>query len=263
MSATVPDGFFIWHELRTGDPERAADFYAAVFGWTYTQHEMPGGLLFWEAEVGNRQIGGIMSFELIGMPADSHPHWASVAHVADVDAITARAVELGGSLLMGPQDEAGFGRWAALADPQGAMFLAASIVYPAPDPAADIPAGGIVWHELLTTDVPAATEFYTKLFGYSAEVSDEEAYGGYTVLSFEHNGAQIRAGGIGPKEEDMPQPAWGVYIRTDEIEETRRLIEARGGENHTDAFDVPAAGTLSVAVDPTGTFFSLLQPAPR
>jgi uncharacterized protein len=55
------------------------------------------------------------------------PHWNVNFRVADADAIAARAVELGGSLVAGPFDTPGF-RNAIVADPQGAVFSISRLV---------------------------------------------------------------------------------------------------------------------------------------
>ena len=55
------------------------------------------------------------------------PHWMVYFGVDDVDAATAKAQELGGSVVVSPMDipDVGreIGRFAGLKDPQGAMFF--------------------------------------------------------------------------------------------------------------------------------------------
>jgi predicted enzyme related to lactoylglutathione lyase len=48
--------------------------------------------------------------------------WLPYFMVTDVDATTARATTLGGKAHFGPQDIPGTGRFAVIADPQGAAF---------------------------------------------------------------------------------------------------------------------------------------------
>ena len=50
------------------------------------------------------------------------PNWFSYITVADADATSARAKELGGSIHAGPFDVMTQGRMAVIADPAGAMF---------------------------------------------------------------------------------------------------------------------------------------------
>ena len=54
------------------------------------------------------------------------PAWSVWFAVEDCDASTAKAVELGGSVMMPPNDM-DFGRGAVVADPQGAVFGLAAV----------------------------------------------------------------------------------------------------------------------------------------
>jgi predicted enzyme related to lactoylglutathione lyase len=66
------------------------------------------------------KVGGIMA-----IPRDAQglaPAWGSYVTVDDVDARVARAQSLGAKLLMAPRDIPNVGRFAVIADPQGAML---------------------------------------------------------------------------------------------------------------------------------------------
>jgi len=41
------------------------------------------------------------------------------------------------------------------------------------------------WIDLVSSDASRAVDFYTGLFGWTAERSDDPQYGGYTVLSID------------------------------------------------------------------------------
>jgi predicted enzyme related to lactoylglutathione lyase len=56
------------------------------------------------------------------MPAGVPSYWMPYFQVADCDASTAKTKELGGGLMVGPNDIPNVGRFAILQDPQGAMF---------------------------------------------------------------------------------------------------------------------------------------------
>ncbi len=78
---------------------------------------------------GDTGIAGFMAVPDEKVP----PHWQPYVAVADPDATTARAKELGGSVLMEPMEVPKVGRIAVLGDPQGATF---GIIKPDPEPAA-------------------------------------------------------------------------------------------------------------------------------
>jgi predicted enzyme related to lactoylglutathione lyase len=117
-------GTLSWNELITSDPS-AIEFYEQVLGMTTSTMDMGDGeyTLF---EVGGQQVGGSMPPQMEGMPN----FWNVYFAVADADATTARAKELGGSAVAEPLDTP-VGRMAVIRDPQGATF---SIIKLAPPP---------------------------------------------------------------------------------------------------------------------------------
>ena len=111
-------GGFSWPELLTPDPDGAAGFYAAVFGWRDDPVEMPGVGAYHVLRLGDRTVGGMAAppFE------DFSPLWIPYFEVADCDAAVARAVEVGGHVHQEPKSVAGAGRFAAVGDPNDASF---------------------------------------------------------------------------------------------------------------------------------------------
>jgi hypothetical protein len=111
-------GALTWEDLRSTDAERARAFYAQVFGYRYenvdgapddySMFSLPGG-------EGLGGIGGMMGQD------DLSSHWLVYFGVADVDATVTTAESAGGSALA-PAFDTSYGRMAALADPQGAVF---------------------------------------------------------------------------------------------------------------------------------------------
>lgn len=107
---------FCWAELATREPDKARDYYAELFGWHTKPHAMPGYTI-WGVE--GKDWGGILPMEgeqWNGIPS----HWAIYWTVADCDASTAKATELGGRLNVPPFEVTGVGKISGIADPQGA-----------------------------------------------------------------------------------------------------------------------------------------------
>ena len=109
--------------LRTPDPDGAKVFYGVVLGWTT---ETFGPMLLWRLP---GYVGGIpeqpVSREVVAVMARADEgqaaQWRADFWIADADAAAARATQLGGSVLAGPEDAGPF-REAVLADPAGATF---------------------------------------------------------------------------------------------------------------------------------------------
>jgi predicted enzyme related to lactoylglutathione lyase len=114
-------GSFSWNELNTRDAEGAKAFYTAVFGWDAVTHS-GGPMPYTEFKVGDQSVAGMMPMPPM-VPAEVPSHWLVYFAVDDADAAVAKAQELGGSVRMGPMDVP-VGRFAILADPQGATFAA-------------------------------------------------------------------------------------------------------------------------------------------
>lgn len=113
-------GSLSWNEFLTRDYEGAKEFYAKVFGYTYTVIS-EGEFNYSTIEVDGNTVGGIGELPA-GVPEQVPPHWRIYFAVDDCDATVAKAVELGGAKLSEPMDTP-YGRQAELADPQGARFL--------------------------------------------------------------------------------------------------------------------------------------------
>lgn len=112
-------GALVWNELATRDPQGAAAFYGAVFGWTARTEDM-GGTAYTTFELDGRPVGGMMEIGA-DWPPEVPSYWAVYFAVEDCDAAVAQATGDGATLLVPPRDIP-VGRFAVLTDPQGAPF---------------------------------------------------------------------------------------------------------------------------------------------
>lgn len=111
-------GTVCWTELVTRDVEAAKSFYSTTFPMTA---EAAGpDPAYTMLHVDGQPVAGLMA-----MPAaypDRVPaHWSVYFAVDDADAAVAKAEELGAKVRR-PAEDAPWGRFAVLADPQGAVF---------------------------------------------------------------------------------------------------------------------------------------------
>jgi predicted enzyme related to lactoylglutathione lyase len=109
-------GALTWNQLHTRDQAGAAAFYEAVFGWKLADF---GGMPIFN--LGDRGIASVGDMPP-GTPDEVPAFWMTIFASADTDATAAKAAELGGRVLAEPFDIEGVGRFAVLADPQGAAF---------------------------------------------------------------------------------------------------------------------------------------------
>lgn len=107
-----------WTELSSRDPEGAAAFYRALFGWDARVQETPGGpyTLF---SLGGTDVGGVvhMNEDWGDMPAAWMPYFG----IADLESALRTVAEQGGTAATEPIEAPGVGRFAVVQDPQGAF----------------------------------------------------------------------------------------------------------------------------------------------
>ena len=135
-------GSLNFNVLSTRDPAAAKRFYGAVFGWTtldlgngefwtmraygdYLEQLTPGTRAR-TAELGAAGFEDVVA-ALAPIAADTAPQWGVTFSTDDADATAAKAVELGGAVVVEPVD-APYSRLTVLRDPQGATFSATAFV---------------------------------------------------------------------------------------------------------------------------------------
>ena len=114
-------GALCWTELTTTDTKAAEKFYTGLFGWTPKHSAAGAPMEYTEFSVNGQPSIGMMA-KPAEMPAHIPSYWMPYFQVADCDASTAKAKELGGRVMVGPQDIPNTGRFTIVTDPQGAMF---------------------------------------------------------------------------------------------------------------------------------------------
>jgi hypothetical protein len=119
----------------------------------------------------------------------------------------------------------------------------------------EFPQGTPCWVDLGSSNLEASKSFYSQLFGWQPESSDDPAYGGYAVF---HRGEDAVAG-IGPlMSPDQPE-AWTVYFACDDADATAAAVQANGGTVFAPPFDVGDQGRMAICSDPTGGVFGIWQ----
>lgn len=245
------NGSFVWYDLLTIDPTKAIDFYTNVIGWKAQTHNAEYTMF-----TGSQgPLGGTMKLPQEAAKMGAPPQWQSNVQVADVDATAAEAKKLGGRVHAEPSDIPNVGRFAVLADPQGASL---SIFKPNQtlDEHDVAKPGEFTWSELATTDRESAFIFYSKLFGWKKTRDfDMGPVGKYLIFN---NGSRD-LGGIFTRPKDMPMPvAWLYYI---EVATTLAAAidasKARGGKLLNGPMEVPGGAHIAQLMDPQGVAFAL------
>jgi uncharacterized protein len=246
-------GKFIWYELLAADPAAARSFYEAVVGWTASDAggENAGYTIL---SAGGRGVGGIG-----GCSEGSTPGWTAYVAVADADSAARRLAAAGGEVLNGPGDIPNVGRFAEVADPQGATF---KLLAPTPrggemPPLERMAPGNVGWHELYTTDWEAAAAFYEAQFGWARDrTMDMGPMGTYQLFAAEPGGEAI--GGMMTMP-DLPKPAWGFYFVVEGVDAAAERVKQAGGTVAMGPMQVPDGSFVLQGRDPEGAMFALVS----
>jgi predicted enzyme related to lactoylglutathione lyase len=249
-------GRFVWYDLMTPDTKASARFYTAAIGWG-TRAERPlmgvdGQPPYTMLTAGDTPIAGLAPLE--------ETYWLGYVGVENVDRSVTRAQDLGAEVLFGPHDIPKVGRFAVIADPQGAAIAIFTGVEgsPAAPPFAPKPLE-FSWHELATTDCSGAVGFYRAMFGWETIGEDDIApRGAYRV--FGQDG--VPYGGMLQKPAGMPASAWSYYVRVADVGAAAGKVRQNGGLVINGPLEVPGGDWIAQCRDPLGAMFAVHQTAP-
>jgi predicted enzyme related to lactoylglutathione lyase len=154
-------------------------------------------------------------------------------------------------------DAGGMGRYALVADPQGAVFSIWRSNSGDGERAADYRPGlgEFCWEQLNTNDPKAAREFYGKVLGW-----EETAFaGGGGMNVFKVGDAQVAS--------SMQTPPgvhahWLTYVVVDTLVNANNRVTKNGGKVLMEKIEVPTIGSISVIQDNTGATLGLFE-APK
>jgi predicted enzyme related to lactoylglutathione lyase len=243
----------LWYELMTTDMKAAEAFYTAVVGWTAAPFEgTPQPYVLFKRS-GEVPVAGLLNRpDDVKMP----PFWAMYVGVATIEEGADHIKRLGGRELSPVIDVPTVGRMQMMSDPQGAAFYiyeAANTEQP-PEGAPELGEGS--WLELMTTDAPAAMQFYQELFAWEpTEAMDMGEMGKYQMFNRPHG----MIGGMMNKPASLAHvpPNWQIYFLVPDINDATERVKANGGRILNGPMEVPGGDWIVNAMDPQGAAFAL------
>jgi predicted enzyme related to lactoylglutathione lyase len=256
MARPTITGRFVWHELHTSDRAKAAKFYSQLVGWETKDVPMGPGEPYTLILRDGKDFGGITKSKA---PAGVPPHWLPYVGVEDVDAFTKKATGLGAKVQNPPMDIPDAGRFAVLADPQGAVFALYKHAKPYGEEPEVPPPGAFCWDEVMAEDPQASAKFYQDLFGYSVQTMDMGPGGAYRILKR----GDRQTAGVMKKPDMVPRGYWLSYIATKDVDASTRRAGELGAQVMVQPQDIPNVGRFSVLTDPTGAAIALFKGTPK
>ncbi|MFF9336514.1 VOC family protein [Streptomyces albogriseolus] len=261
LTTRFVDGAPCWIDVATPDPEGAASFYRALFGWSYRSAGPEGGGYGFLERAG-RIVAGCAPLTGGQDPAG----WTVYFRCSDADATAEAVRQARGSVPAPPVTLGEQGRSAVLADQMGAAF---GVWQPGRREGLESAgeAGSLCWAELYTPDIARAAAFYHAVLGW--ETSAVSFPGGvYTSVSPQGAGEEGAFGGMvpladDPVEADGSRPHWLPYIGAEDPDAVVARAAELGGRVRMPATSIPGVGRLARLEDPYGARFAVLRGDPR
>ena len=176
VAASTLLGRPVWYELMTSDMKAAEAFYKAVVGWKTEPFEGAGRPYTAFNRSGDVSVGGVMD-----KPAEvkAPPFWAMYVAVPKLEEAVSKIKRLGGKTHTEviadteyrphADDDGSAGR--------GVLHHRTGQLRAATETAPEV--GEASWHELMTTDAPAAMKFYQEVFGWQPSRGDGHGADGH------------------------------------------------------------------------------------
>ena len=248
-------GNFIWYDVRARDVKAAEAFYTEVIGWSAMPFDQKDKTytVFSAGAIG---IGGLMLLPKEAEEKGARSSWTGYICVDDVDLCVTKVKELGGAIYRPAEDIPNVGRFAVVADPQGAIFI---LFKPNGDqePTKVEPGteGQIGWHELHAGDREAAFGFYAELFSWmKVYAMDMGPIGVYQIFST----GGMPCGGMINKIVEASRPFWLYYFNVNDIDAAVERLKKAGGKVLNGPEEVPTGQWVAQCFDPEGAIFGML-----
>lgn len=239
-----------WQDQSSADAAKAAEFYSALFGWDCPEGDPQFGG-YRECRLDGKKVAGI-SPQMQPGPA----MWSVYIKVDSAEEVAEKVTGNGGGVAVAPMQIGDFGTMAVFTDPTGAFF---GVWQPGTHQGTEIhnQPGAVCWYELLTTDVEAASNFYSAVFGWVPQThGPAEGPGGYSEFKL----GDKTVAGMMAKPPMMPAeapPFWSPYFAVADVDATAAKAAELGGRVLVEPSDIPP-GRFAVIADPTGGAFNVL-----
>lgn len=107
-----------------------------------------------------------------------------------------------------------------------------------------------VWHDLNTKDLDGSKKFYSEIFNWKLESSDNDPY-------IHISAGDEMIGGMRQAGANEPGPThWMGYVVVDDVAATVSSITSAGGKVYMPTTKMENVGTFAVTADPTGAVFA-------
>lgn len=119
--------------------------------------------------------------------------------------------------------------------------------------------GTFGWNELMTSDIEASKNFYSRVAGWTYQDMPMGDAGNYTLAFIAGN--PVPVAGLMPWPASQPgSNDWFAYINVDDIDAAVEATKSGGGSVMRDKFYIENTGWIAIVQDSANTMIGLLQP---
>ena len=242
-----------WVDLATSDAAAAREFYAKVFGWDVVVNPDPQYGGYARATLNGRDAAGIAPVQSPDQPTA----WSLYIGTDDIDGLSRRVTDAGGTVAAPAFDVGDQGRMAVFQDPSGAFISAWQATRMGGFQTDGANAFG--WAEISARGIDRVLPFYQRVFGWTPKPtgSPEQPYTEFQVDG-ESIGGAVEMNAMAPA--DMPS-YWLVYFTVDDVDATYRKALDAGAREMLAPMDFPG-GRMAMVSDPQGAAFGLMTLTP-
>lgn len=248
-----PQGAFSWADCSSTNANEVKKFYADLMGWNSNDLPMGDGQFYYMFEKDGESVAGLGQIQPALQEQGIPSRWNNYITVEDVDAMTARAKELGATVLEEPFDVFDSGRMSYVQDPTGGGFAMWQPNKHIGSGLVNTP-GAMTWNELMTSDTAKATKFYEELFGWTLQKMENVDY--YLIM----NNGRMNGGIVGLKEAwGNVSSEWITYFSVANIEDAVEKVKANGGKIINDVEAAEGIGRFAIISDPHNARCAIIQ----
>lgn len=239
-----------WVDLASKDPAAARAFYSRLFGWNVEVNPDPQYGGYGLAKIEGKDAAGIGG----AMTPDQPSAWSVYIGTDDIDGLSKRVADAGGTVAMPAFDVGDQGKMAVFQDPAGAFISAWQGARMGGFQTDGANAFG--WAEVNARGVDKVLPFYERVFGWTLKPSGspDQPY-----TEFQVDGHSI--GGAAEMNPMVPAEVpshWLVYFTVDDVDASHRKAVEAGARENLAPMDFPG-GRMSILSDPQGASFGLLS----
>lgn len=249
---------FVWYELHTPDAKPAQAFYGGVLGWGAQDAGRPDRS-YTLLTVDNTPVGGLLQKPATAFSSGEKAGWVGYIGIDNVEEFSKKVQAAGGVVHRAAEEIPEVGRFAVVADPQGAMFVLfqpSDAMQTQQSPRPGTP-GTAAWHDLAAIDWQSEFAFYSDLFGWSKSQAIEMGPNGiYQIFAV---GAEP-IGGMMNRMDPSQAPGWMFYFNVDEIGAAITRVNAHGGTVIHGPSVVPGGQQIAHCLDTQGAIFGVVSP---